>query len=613
MRGFGRILRDSPMVIVTTCVLLVVLGLLALGHPEIARIVASVYVAGFTAYTAWHMLRDIVHGHWGLDILAVVAMVSTVAVDEYIAAVLIVLMLTGGHALETYAAGRARRELDALLARAPRMAHVVDGDSVTDRQISEVAPGDTLLVKSAEVVPVDGLLLDTTAETDESSLTGESLPVTHDRHDSLLSGSVNLGRAIRIEATAAAADSQYQQIVALVRQAQESKSPIVRLADRFAIPFTAASLLIAGLAWSFSGDAARFAEVLVLATPCPLLIGAPVAFISGMSRSAGQGVIVKSGGSIELLARIKSAAFDKTGTLTTGRPSLVDIRPEGDVSADRLLQLVASLEQYSTHALASSVMEAAAARRVELLPATGAREIATDGIDAMVASHRVLVGKPRFVQEAVSSFERATLAPGELAIYAAVDESYAGTLIMRDPLRHNSVQLIEALSSLGVEHTVVLTGDAASTASHVGAELGLTDVRAELLPADKVRLVQELPDRPVAMVGDGVNDAPVLAAADVGVAMGARGATAASESADVVILADDIGKVATAMSIARRTVRVAYTSIGVGIGLSTVLMLIAALGHIPAVLGAITQEGVDLLAIGVALLALRPGRGELHL
>lgn len=602
--------RRYPLVTATLVVLIVVIGLV-LGDLEVlARWIASLYVVGMVLWTSVGMVKDLLRGHWGLDILAVVAMISTVAVGEYIAAVLIVLMLTGGEALEAYASGRAKRDLDALLARAPRTAHIMRDGTLSDIPVHQVAVGDLLMVKSAEVVPVDGQLEDDAAETDESSLTGESLPVTHARGELVLSGSINVGPAMQLRAKATSQDSQYQQIVDLVQQAQESKAPVVRLADRFAVPFTVVSLIIAGLAWWLSGDPVRFAEVLVLSTPCPLLIGAPVAFISGMSRSARNGVIVKSGTSIELLAHARTAAFDKTGTLTGGRPVLSSILTEPPFEQRRLLQLIASVEQFSTHALADSIVDAATQEDLPLLPGRHAREVATDGIEATVEGLRVSVGKRRFIEALGGPVPRADLQAGQLAVYSAIDGRYAGVLVMHDALRTNAAESLRRLSSLGTEHQLILTGDAAATARNVAHQLGVSDVRADLLPADKVNIVAAEPARPVLMVGDGVNDAPVLAAADVGVAMGARGATAASESADVVILADDIGRVPIAVAVAQRTLRIALTSIWVGMGLSLILMTVAAFGHIPAIVGALTQEVVDLVAIGIALTALTAGRKE---
>ena len=606
-------IRRYPLLFTTIAVGLLTAVLLGTGQEAAAQWTASAYTLAVVAVTGAGMIRDLRRGHWGLDILAVVAMVSTVAVGEYVAALIIVLMLTGGQALEDYAAGRARGELDALLARAPQLAHRLppehpDSSTPVDVPASEVAPGDILLVKPAELVPVDGVLLSTEAGFDESSLTGESLPVTRTAGDPVMSGSVNGTRAVLLRATATTADSQYQRIVALVREASESKAPVVRLADRYAMPFTGAALLIAGLAWLFSGDPARFAEVLVLATPCPLLIAAPVAFLGGMSRAAKHGIIVKGGATLEQLGRARTAAFDKTGTLTYGRPDLVAVNAQAPFTADYMLYLAASAEQYSSHVLAAAVQKAAADRGLALSPADEASEVATHGVSARVDGHTVLVGKHRFVADAAPDTVPARPAAGQLVVYVAVDGVFAGTLLMSDTARENAPAMLARLGALGVDRILMLTGDGRATAENTAAALGISTVHAELLPADKVRLVAGEKHRPVIMVGDGVNDAPVLAAADVGIAMGARGATAASESADAVIVADDISRVADAVEIGRRTLNVALGSIWLGIALSVGLMLVAAFGFIPAVAGALTQELVDLAAILNALRALSGGR-----
>lgn len=616
----SRALRRYPIVAATVVVITAVLLLLGSGAETAAAWIASLFTLGVVGLTGVGMVRDILRGHWGLDILAVVAMLATVAVGEYIAALIIVLMLSGGEALEDYAAGRAKRELNALLDRAPNVAHRLPSGADTgdpdpgahnhaqglaeDIPATEVAVGDILLVKPAEVVPVDGILLSEAASFDESSLTGESMPVARTEGGTVMSGSVNGTHAIRIQATATTADSQYQRIVALVQEASESKAPVVRLADRYAVPFTAVSLLIAGLAWAVSGDPVRFAEVLVLATPCPLLIAAPVAFMGGMSRAAGSGIIVKGGAVLEQLARAKSAAFDKTGTLTYGRPELVAVNPEPGFTADGLLALAASAEQYSSHVLAASVLTAAEQRGLQPVPADTAQEVATNGVEALIGGRTVRVGKRRFVAEVDPQTRPVDLSPGQMGVYLSVDGRFAGTLVMSDTARDNAAATLDGLRSLGITDTVMLTGDGLATAQSMAAAVGITEVQAELLPQDKVAAVAALPHRPVIMVGDGVNDAPVLAAADVGIAMGARGSTAASESADVVIVADDISKVAAAVDISQRTLRVALGSIWLGIALSIVLMLVAAFGFIPAVAGALTQELVDLVAILNALRAL---------
>lgn len=607
-RSVRTALRRYPVLAVTIVVGIVVTVLVLAGQGATARWVASVFALAVAAFQSVGMVRDIIKGRWGIDVLAVTAIVSTVFVGEYIASLIIVLMLSGGAALEDFAAGRATRELTSLLARAPRTAHREDdAGTSSDVAIAAVEVGDVLLVRPSEVVPVDAVLLTGPAMFDESALTGESLPVERATGDSVPSGVLNGPAAVRVRATAREEDSQYSRIIALVREAAGSRAPVVRLADRYAVPFTAAALVLAGVAWYLSGDAARFAEVLVVATPCPLLIAAPVAFLGGMSRAAKTGIIVKGGGILEQLSRVRTAAFDKTGTLTGGKPTLEAIRSTF-LEPQEMLALAASAEQYSSHVLAAAVVAEAQARGLELDTTDTATEHATNGVSAVFTGRRVLVGKEAFVAGKAAGVETAVLAAGQMGIYVAVDGKFAGTLIMRDPLRPEAKETLLALRGLGVAETVMLTGDAGATAQFIATEAGITEVQAGLLPEDKVRLLQALPRRLVMMVGDGVNDAPVLAAADVGIAMGARGSTAASESADIVIMVDDLGKVAESVRIGQRTVRIAVESIWIGITLSVALMALAAAGHIPAVAGALAQEGVDLATILNALRALTPGR-----
>lgn len=601
-------LRRYPVVALTILVGLAVTILLLSGADSAARWVASIFALAVAAHQSIGMVRDIMRGHWGIDILAVTAIVATVSVGEYIASLIVVLMLTGGAALEDYAAGRATKELTSLLERAPRTAHLENEDgSTTEVPIDSVEIGDTLLVRPSEVVPVDGLLLSGAANFDESALTGESLPVEHETGSPVPSGVLNGPSAVRIRATAREEDSQYSRIIALVREASSSRAPVVRLADRYAVPFTVFSLLLAAAAWYLSGDPSRFAEVLVVATPCPLLIAAPVAFLGGMSQSAKAGIIVKGAGTLEQLSRVKTAAFDKTGTLTGGEPTLEEIR-SASLDPLELLALAASAEQYSSHVLAAAVVAEALDRGLSLKTTDNATEHATHGVTALFADRRVLVGKQSFVAEETAGVQATQIVAGQMAVYVGVDGKFAGTLIMRDPIRPEVPATLAALREMGVSEMVMLTGDAEATAQFIAKEVGITQVWAELLPEDKVRLVHELPQRQVMMVGDGVNDAPVLAASDVGIAMGAKGSTAASESADVVILHDDLGKVAEAVRLGRRTIRIAIQSIWIGIILSVGLMIVAATGKIPAVAGALSQEFVDLAAILNALRALSPGK-----
>lgn len=632
-----------PLVTGTVVALAAVAVLLTSGQPAIAQLAASGYALAVAAYLSIGMVRRLRSGHWGIDILAVTAIVSTVLVGEFIASMIIVLMLAGGTALEDYAAGRAKGELSALLARVPQTAHRErNGAAASDTAASgpagsgtasnstaangivpngagengahedvaatDVRVSDILLVKPGEVVPLDGVLLSDAGTFDESSLTGESMPVERSAGEGIMSGSVNGEAAVRMRVTAVMEDSQYSRIVALVKEASESRAPMVRLADRYAIPFTAFAYALGAVAWIVSGSPTRFAEVLVVATPCPLLIAAPVAFLGGMSQAAKSGIIVKYAGVLEQLGKVRTAAFDKTGTLTYGRPSLVAIVTADSMGQDELLRLAGSAEQYSSHVLAASVMEAATSRELRFEAASEALEHATHGVRAVFDGREVVVGKPSFVAEYAPGVVETDLQSGQLAIYVGVGGVYVGALVMSDPLRAEARRTLAELSALGVTETVMLTGDALATARHIAAEAGLTDVRAECLPPDKVEAVKSLPLRPVMMVGDGVNDAPVLAVADVGIAMGARGSTAAGESADVVIILDDLSKAAHAVRIGQRTVRVAMESIWIGIVLSVGLMVAAAAGYVPAIAGALSQELVDLATILNALRALSPGR-----
>lgn len=578
---------------------------LALAGLEItARWLVSAFALVIAAIESVGMVRSLIRKKFGIDVLAVTAIIATVIVGEYWASIIIVLMFTGGKALEDYAAGRARRELTALLERTPQLAHLEQGTTSVDVDVNEVQVGNVLVVFPGEIVPVDGTLISGDATLDESSLTGESLPVERTAGDALLSGAVNGANALRMQVTARAVDSQYQRIVALVAEAAESKAPFVRLADRYAIPFTLLAYVLAAVGWIISGNPARFAEVLVVATPCPLIIAAPVAFIAGMSRAAKHGIIVKNAGTLEQLARVKTVAFDKTGTLTHGRPELSDIRPTEGFQRDQVLRLAATVEQYSAHTLAKSIVACASFEGLELPALTKVTETTAHGLTARVDDKTVVIGKFGFIEDVAPDAHREHLNAGELAVYVAVDGRYAGAIILRDEVRGDASDTIAWLNRMGITHTLMLTGDAQATADHVAAGLGVETVKADCLPIDKVRAVEAITNRPVMMVGDGVNDAPVLAAADVGVAMGARGSTAASESADVVIMLDDLNRVARAVSIGKETIRIATQSIWIGMVLSIGLMVIAVFGVIPAILGAGFQEVIDLLTILNALRAL---------
>ncbi len=605
------LVRRYPLVGIAALVALAGWGLHSAPWEFAAQFVVSLFALVVATMKAWGMVRAMVAGHIGLDVLAVTAIVATVAVGEFWASLVIVLMLAGGEALEDYAEGRAERELSSILEHVPQVAHRVTSDgSIDDIPVDSVDVGDRLVVRPSEIVPVDGSLTSAGASFDESSLTGESLPSEKVAGDAVMSGSINGSGAIHIVATARAADSQFQRIVQLVREAKGSKAPLVRLADRYAVPFTLVAYAIAGIAWWLSGDSTRFAEVLVVATPCPLLIGAPVAFMAGMSSAAQSGIVIKNAGTLERLARAKTVAMDKTGTLTHGMPRVVEVRPVS-LSADALLALVGSAEQYSSHVLAGALRNAVAERGLGLSEVTDAHEVATHGVAATIDGTDVFVGKPKYVATIATGVPPLEVGPGEAAIYVAIDGAFAGAIIVRDEIRPDAAATLAALRRLGIHKVMMLTGDIQPVADHVGRELGIDDVRAECLPEDKVAAVRDATPRPIIMVGDGVNDAPVLAVSDVGIAMGAKGSTSAAESADIVIVLDDVSRVARAVSIGQRTVAIALQSIWLGIGFSLVLMVMASFGWLPAIVGAALQEVVDLVSILGALRAVHAGRAKL--
>ena len=593
-----KFFRRYPVVGLAIALFIICLPIYFAGFRTAAQIIVTVMVGLFCLYTFVDMLREILRGHFGLDILALVAMVSTLATQEYWASLVIVIMLSGGEALEDYAARRASSELTSLLDRTPTDAHVVEsGDTTKDVPAGDVRVGEIVIVRPAEVVPIDGILLTSLGSFDMSSITGESLPVTFVSGKEVPSGAVNGATAVKLRVSKPASESQYQQIVRLVEEAQRTKAPIVRLADRFAIPFTAISLLIAGIAWWISGDPVRFAEVLVLATPCPLLIAAPVAFMGGMSRAAKAGVVVKGGAVLERAWRVRSIAFDKTGTLTNGEPEVV--RTVGD---ERVLRVAASAEQYSTHVLAEGIRKAGS--HLELPAADSAEEVSAQGVIAQVEGKEVKVGRLNFAANADPSVEPIELGAGEAAVYVSEDGEYLGAIVLADTVREEGPAVVAWLRTQGVEAVSMVTGDSPRAANAVATELGITDVHASLLPVDKVNIVHGMAPALTMMVGDGINDAPVLAAADIGVAMGAKGSTAAGEAADAVILRDTLVGVPTLLWIAKHTLNVALTAIWLGVILSVALMLIATTGVIPAIAGALAQEVLDLIAILYALRAL---------
>jgi heavy metal translocating P-type ATPase len=551
------------------------------------------------------MIKDLRNGSYGVDILAATAIGFSVVLGEYWAAIVIVLMYTGGTALEDFAEHRAKSELDALLKRAPRKATVIRKNKTIEVSVDEINVGEKILIKAGDMVPVDAQVIDGTASFDESSLTGESLPQTKEINDSLLSGSINLDGPVTAKATAIAADSQYQQIIKLVKAASQSKAPFVRLADRYSIPFTFLAYAIATGAWVVSGQAVRFLEVIVVATPCPLLLAAPIAVISGMAKSSRYGIIVKTGKSLERFAETKTIAFDKTGTLTKGILKVESINTLNGFKKDEVLGLAAALEQNSDHPVANAIVNSAKNQGIKVAKAKHVKEISGRGLIAQLKGKHITIGRLSLLEEEGVEIKSSQLksSHSNSSVFVAVNGVLAGEITLSDEIRAESNHTLARLKQLGIKEFIMVTGDNKKVASNISKQLGIDHVHAEALPADKLSIIDHAKHHPLAFVGDGVNDAPILTAADVGIALGARGSTAASESADVVIMLDDLGRVATGLEIAKKTFSIAKQSVLIGIGLSVLLMLVFATGKFTALTGAIVQEFVDVIVIFYALRA----------
>lgn len=560
------------------------------------------------------IVRDFLAGRLGVDAIAFVSMAAAIGLNQSLAAVVVAVMYAGGNALEDFALARAERDLKSLVDRAPRVAHRRLNGTIADIPIDEVAVGDTILVRGGEVVPIDGVIASPTATIDEAVLTGEPIPVTRREGEPTRSGTVNAGDAFEMRASAAAGESTYAGIIKLVNAAQTAKAPFIRLADRYALLLFPFALLVAGGAWLLSGDPIRGLAVLVAATPCPLILAAPVAFIAGVAQAARHGILIKGGAPFEALARTHTVIFDKTGTLTVGGARLVAVEAAPGVEPEEVLRMAASLEQASHHVVASTIVEAARSRQIELVVPTQVRETMGSGLEGRIAdshvragSHQLVYGKRKPEDWAIRALRRAAWRSA-LSVFVSVDSQVIGALLLGDELRRETPRAVQSLRSAGVSRIIMLTGDRADAAEMIGAALDLDGVLANRVPADKVDAVAaEQRLHPTVMVGDGINDAPALAAAGVGIAMGARGASASSEAADVVILVDRLDRVSDVLAIAKRSRRIAVQSILAGLAMSGAAMAVAAAGWLPPVAGALTQEVIDVAVILNALRALTPG------
>lgn len=578
--------------------------------------ISGILIDIFGIFMAITMLREMIEtlesGRWGVDILAIIAVVSTMIVGDYWAAWMILIMLTGGESLEDYATSQADKELRSLLKNSPRIADKLVNGKIEEVKVDELKIGDIVLIKPGSQVPVDGEIIKGNSSFDQSSLTGESVPVDKKVGDDLMSGSINGDAAVEMKVTKAAKDSEYQSIVALVKSSEAKPAKFVKMADRYAVPFTIVSLIIGiaamitsavtnpALGWQ--AHFLRFAQVMVVASPCPLLIAAPVAMVSGMSSMSRSHIIVKSGTTLEKLSRTLTFAFDKTGTLTENQ-LVIDqvVLPENSsISKEELQSLAASVEQQSSHVIATSLVKSTDKNLIK--PVTNLKEATAKGVSGEVDGKLVKVGKLSYVDP---DQEKITI--NSTAVFVSIDNKFAGYITFQDQIRKNTPETIARLRRQGIKQIMMLTGDRRSVADKVAKEAGIkeSEVHADLLPAQKIQDIRDVkPDlRPVAMVGDGVNDAPSLMAADVGIAMGAKGATAASESADAVIMVNDISKVNDAVAISKHTMKVAHVDIITAICIVILIELIAFTGIIPAFWGAILQEVVDLITILLALLA----------
>jgi len=557
------------------------------------------------------MLRDFLAGRFGVDSIAFISMAAALLLGQNLAGIIIAIMYAGGNVLEDFAIARAERDLRSLIDRAPRLAHRRVGSTIEDVPIDQVAVGDNILVRGGEIVPVDGVILSHSATMDEAALTGEPIPVSRQVGELARSGSLNAGDSFEIRASTIASESTYAGIVRMVSAAQTAKSPFIRMADRYALLLLPITLAIAAGAWVFSNDPVRALAVMVAATPCPLILAAPVAFIAGVAQAARRGILIKGGGPLEALAHTHTVVFDKTGTLTIGGARLVAIEAAPGHSADEILQIAASLEQASHHVVAAAIVDAATARGLKLAIPAKAHETMGSGLEGVidgravrVGSHQMVCGLHKPEAWALRVLRRAAWRSA-LSVFVAVEGQLIGVILLADELRRDTPRAVQSLRTAGVSRIVMVTGDRADAAETIGAALDLDAVLAEREPADKVDAVTtEQRQSPTAMVGDGINDAPALAAANVGIAMGARGASASSEAADVVILVDRLDRVAEAFSIALRTRGIALQSILAGMTLSGVAMGFAAVGLLPPIAGALTQEVIDVVVILNALRAL---------
>ena len=614
MKSFFSFFRTQ--VLYVSLLLLAVLSLFVglmlflLGYGEHSSLLFK-YILAIGSIPFWYsLLRDIARGDFGVDIIAGVALVGTFFIGQYLAGVVVLLMLSGGQLLEVYAMSRARRELSLLLSKTPKFAHVRNGEEINEILLSEITLGMKVIVKAGEVISVDGTIIEGLTTIDESALTGESATVKKTVGNMVYAGTENRDAVIVIEVEKLASDTKYQSIVKLVQDAEKSKAPIVRMADKYSLYFTGITAVIAFVSWIISHDLVRVVSVLVVATPCPLLLAVPIAIMSGMSKASSRGIIIKDGSALERLSEVKVFFFDKTGTLTLGTPEVAKVLSFSGLDEKQIVASASTLDNLSVHILSESLIKYAYSKNITLTMPTHFKEYIGDGVSGEIDGVEYVFGKAGLVNrllsvplEKMTEIERSSKEEGTIAVFLAKKNVLLGAIFFQDVVREDAGELFKKLKQEGVEQTIIITGDTKERGEAVASALQVTRVISACLPNDKQKHVEELRKSgiKVAMVGDGVNDAPALASADVGIALGTHGETVTSDVADIVIVSPLIGRTYDAFLIAKKTILLAKQSIFIGIGASIIAMIFSALGYIPPLTGVILQEGIDVIVIMNAL------------
>ncbi len=637
IRDATQIARKYP-IPVFTLASLIVGGILqlGLGREDLTHWLWLVTLFAGGTPVVYETAKKMLRKEFASDIVAMLAILAALALNDAFPGVIIVLMQTGGRALEDYAYRHASSSLDELLARSPRVAHLRKDNVIVEIDVNKIQVRDVLLVRPGDIIPVDGRIISSRmrAQIDESSLTGEPLPKSKNVGDDVFSGTVNVGDAFEMEAAAESGKSQYAKIVELVRQAQQEKAPIQRLADKYAVYFTPITVAIGILGWAITGSVQTILAVFVVATPCSLIFATPVAIISGINKAAKKGIVIKHGAAIEQVGKAQTVVFDKTGTITYGTPQLerVVCIDDDSITEDELLYKAASMEQLSSHPVAQMISAKGRDRFGILAIPQQFQEVPGIGVEGLLNGEKLTVGSAKIVkqegrdnnvkndkrsseeqpailmqklQRNLLQYSNSPSGEAKMIAYISINGKLKGAIICGDRIREGVTSMIKDFDRLGIQRTVMLTGDSKENAQAISLQAGLTNFEANLLPQDKVAAVKALKDQYqcVIMVGDGINDAPALAAATVGIAMGARGTAISAEAADIVLLVDDITKVSESIKIGAKTINIAKQSILVGLAASVVLMVVASFGLIPPAIGALLQEALDVTVILNALRA----------